>query len=68
MRSKEETTAIVNTAITDLRTAMIHKDIRNIIQAMSNVENDPAIDLDIIDDELFKQWNTITTIANHLIQ
>lgn len=67
MRSKEETTAIVNTAITDLITAIDLKNIFNIVQLLNDVENDPAIDLDIIDNDLWKQWNVISIKAYYLI-
>lgn len=67
MRSKEETTAIVNTAITDLITAIDLKNIFNIVQLLNDVENDPAIDLDIIDNDLWKQWDVISTKAYYLI-
>lgn len=68
MRSLEETTAKVNTAITDLKTAIGHKNTRNIVQVMNDVENDPKIDLEIIDDLLFKKWETVTNEAYNLIQ
>ena len=67
MKTKEDTTAIVKTAITDLRTAISYKNSRNIIQVLNDVENDPNVDLEIISDELFKQWEIIAKEAYNLI-
>jgi hypothetical protein len=67
MKTEIETTNIVTTAIADLRTAIGHKNSRNIIQVMNDVENDPAIDLEIINEDLFKEWEETVMQAYCLI-
>ena len=67
MKSKEETTAVVNRAITDLQIAVNQENKEAIIMAMNSVENDPEIDLEIIDNDLFEQWNEATEEAHSVL-
>lgn len=67
MKSKEETTTIVNTAITDLQIAVNQENKEAIIMAMNTIENDPEIDMEIIDNDLFEQWNEATEEAHSVL-
>lgn len=67
MKTKEEITAIVKTFITDLRIAIDQNNLKNIVQLVGNIENNPSIDLRSIDYDLLKQWHKITREAYNLI-
>ena len=67
MKSKEETTTIVQTAITDLEIAINQGNRKAIIMAMNSVEYDPEIDLEIIDNDLFESWEETTEEAHTVL-
>ncbi len=67
MKTKEEITANVKTFITDLRIAIDQDNIRNIVQLVGDVENNPSIDLRALDNDLLKQFDKITRGAYNLI-
>ena len=68
MKSKEQATSIVENAIKRLRMAIDDEDQSEIIAAMNEVEADPYLDLEIIDDELFVQWDALTEEAHYFLQ
>lgn len=67
MKSQNEVSEILEKAIKDIREGIQNNDKRGIINAMNSVEHDATVDLQLISDSLFEDWQEIAEEATEFL-